>query len=240
MENLEIPTEQDKKLHITNSKVFINMLKSENIDNANENYQILRSYGMKQKASLASEVNQIDYDGILNFAIVKAINNFDESHGAQLQSFFWEKLRGEVSAYRTKRDSLQKKILAIVNNSEESFEYHYQKDADGENYLEAIDSETMEEKIELEATYLRQIKAFKMAFSGIPLELQIILNEVGAGKKIKEISTFLQLDEDLISKKRNYGLSLILQRVMRSHHLNEEEKHNVADLHGFKYSTDEI
>jgi len=230
----------DGKLSIKDSKAFISMLHGDSEVNA-KNYKILTDFAFKQKNKLAPEIPVYDFQYIINFAIVKAINGFDVEKGAQLQSYFWEKLRGEISAYRSKQISLQKKVLAAMEEGEgDTVEYMYQKGAGAEgdeNFLEAVEMENTEQRIEREDKYRRQIKAFKMAFSGIPRELQIILNEVGKGKNIKTIGSMLGFTELKTSQKRNYGLSLILQRVMRSNHLSEEEKEEVAELHGFDYDS---
>jgi len=233
--------DKEGKLTIKDSETFISMLHGDTEVN-NKNYKILTDFAFKQKNRLAPEIPVYDYQYIINFAIVKSINGFEEKKGAKLQSYFWIKLRGEISAYRSKANSLQKKVLAAMENIGENsnIEYAYQKGNGAnneENSLEAIDLESTEDKIIKEDKYRRQIKAFKMAFSGIPRELQIILNEIGKGKKIKAIAVLLDISDIEVSQKRNYGLSLILQRVMRSKHISEEEKEEVAELHGFTYSS---
>jgi len=232
-----------EKFVIEDSKTFISMLHGNTKENA-IHYKLLTDFAFKQKSKLAPEIPTYDYQYVINFAIVKAINGFSEDKGAKLQSYFWEKLRGEISAYRSKQNSLQKKVLAMIEEgASEGVEYVYQKGAGvngDENYLEAIDIESTEDKIERQDQYRRQIKAFKMAFSGIPKELQIILNEIGKGKNIKEIASLLNIESTEVSQKRNYGLSLILQRVMRSKHISNEEKIDVAELHGFEYDKEEF
>jgi len=241
MENPEIyEKEKTGKLLIKDAKAFINMLYSGDIhDEALHFYTLLKEYAYKQKGKLASEIPQYEYEHIINYAIVRSIKDFDKEKKAQLQSYFWSKLRGEISSYRAKRDSLHKKIISVIQEGESNgVEYVYQKgngESGEENFLEAIESETLEEKIEKENKYFRQIKAFKMAFSGIPRILQIILTEIGNGMNIGDVATLLQLSEYEISQKRNYGLSLILQRIMRSSHITEEEKIELAELHGFEY-----
>lgn len=233
-----------EKFIIKDSKTFINMLYKENDDKALEYYNSLKTFAYKQKQKMANEIPMYEYENIINYAIVRSIKDFDESKKAKLQSYFWSKLRGEISSYRVKRDSLHNKIIAVVNEGEiNGTEYMYQKgngnDTD-ENSLEAVDTELLEDKIEKESKYIRQIKAFKMAFSGIPRLLQIILLEIGEGRNIKEVALLLQTTEYDISQKRNYGLSLVLQRIMRSHHITEEEKEEIAELHGFEYTPEDF
>jgi len=229
---------EEGKFVINDSKVFISMLHGDTEENS-QYYKLLTDFAFKQKPKLAPEIPPYDYQNVVNFAIVKAINGFSAEKGAKLQSYFWEKLRGEISAYRSKQHSLQKKVIAMIEEGEQNgIEYAYQKGAGAngeENYLEAIDMESTEDKIVKEDKYRRQIKAFKMAFSGIPREIQVILNEIAKGKNIAVIASILGMDSTEVSQKRNYGLSLILQRVMRSKHISDDEKIEVAELHGFDY-----
>jgi len=242
-ENNVVNVGSDGKLTIKDSKAFISMLHGDSEVNA-KNYKILIDFAFKQKNRLAPEIPPYDYQYIINFAIVKAINGHTEEGGAQLQSYFWEKLRGEISAYRSKQISLQKKVIAAMEEGNgDNVEYMYQKGAganNDENHLEIVDMESIEDKIIKEDKFRRQIKAFKMAFSGIPRELQIILNEVSKGKNIRIISEIMGFGELKVSQKRNYALSLILQRVIRSNHLTDEEKEEVAELHGFNYNPEEF
>ena len=238
------PSSQSKLL-IKDAKSFINMLYSGNLeDEALVFYNLLKDYAYKQKVKLASEVPMHEYEHILNYAIVKSIKDFDETKKTQLQSYFWSKLRGEISSFRAKRDSLHKKVISVIQEGESNgIEYAYQKgngSSSDENSLEAVETELMEDQIERESKYYRQIKAFKMAYSGIPRVLQIILTEIGNGMNIGDVATMLQTTEYDISQKRNYGLSLILQRIMRSHHITEEEKNELAELHGFNYSNEDF
>lgn len=218
------------KLTIANSEQFLKILTSDSQE-ATENYLILKKYGMKQIHSMAGDIPFNEYEYIIDFAIAKAIKDFEPKYGASILSFFWEKLRGEISSYRTKRDRLQDKVIKLMQN-EEGVEYIYQTDKDTEeNYIIPIAEKTMEEDLIETDLYERQIKALKMAFSGIPRDLQIILHEIGNGKKIHEISDLLNLPSIEISRKRNQGLSLILQRIMRGNHLTEEEKKELSELH---------
>lgn len=224
------------KLSIKDSKAFINMLYDQGGEDI-EFYNILKNYAYKQKSKMASEIPTGEFEHIMNMAIVASIKDFKPEKKAELQSYFWSKLRGEISSYRAKRDSLQKKVLASINENNGDSVYVYQKTNEGEeNTLESVEVELMDEKIEREDKYFRQMKAFKMAFGGIPRILQIILTEIGNNKKISEVAYFLNLPVADVSQKRNYALSLILQRIMRSNHLNENEKKDLAEMHGFEYS----
>lgn len=227
------------RLTITDSEKFIRMLAANadstdyidsTKDNPLEHYEVLKKFGVKQLHTSAGDIPYGEYEYVINFAIAKTIKDFDPAFETNLLSFFWGKLRGEVSAYRSKRDRMQDKIIKVINDND-SIEYVYQNEDDKENTLVAIESFTPEEYLVENDTHARQMKALKMAFSGIPRDLQIILYEIGNGKKVREISEMFAVDELEISRKRNQGLSLILQRVLRSKHLSDEEKKEITDLH---------
>lgn len=227
------------RLTITDSEKFIKMLASdaefsENYDPSKndplEHYDALKKFGIKQLHTTAGDIPYSEHEFVINFAIAKTIKDFDPKFETNLLSFFWGKLRGEVSAYRSKRDRMQEKIIKVINDND-SVEYVYQNEDDKENTLIAVDTMNPEEQLIETDTHNRQMKALKMAFSGIPRDLQVILFEIGNGRKVREISEMLHIDELEISRKRNQGLSLILQRVLRSKHLSDIEKKEITDLH---------
>ncbi len=228
----------DKKsgrLSITNSEQFIRILSDNTNENVIEHYEAMKSYGFKQLHKVASDIPFGEYEYIINFAIAKTIKDYDSSFGANILSYFWEKLSGELSGYRSKRDILQRNVNKILNN-DQNVEYVYQKDKYSEdNYIVPVEVKLPEDKIIEDNFYERRMKAFKMAFSGLPRELQYILYEIGNKKKIREIATVLGSSNLEISKKRNQGLSLVLQRVMRSAHLSQEEKEELSELHDIHY-----
>jgi hypothetical protein len=223
------------RLTINDSEEFIKILTLESDDSTEvesmEHYDAMKKYGIKQLHNIATDIPFNEYEFIINFAIAKTIKDFNPEFNTNLLSFFWDKLRGELSAYRSKRDRLQDKVNKLIKNND-GIDYIYQKEkGSDDNYIIPVEETTMEEQHIQEDLYFRQMKALKMAFSGIPRELQLILHEVGNGKKIREIANILNQSTFDISRKRNQGLSLILQRVMRSKHLTEEEKQEIANLH---------
>ncbi len=230
--------EIDKKsgrLTIVNSEQFIRILADDTNENVIEHYEAMKSYGFKQLHKVASDIPYGEYEYIINFAIAKTIKDYDSSFGANILSYFWDKLIGELSGYRSKRDILQRNVNKVLNNNLD-VEYVYQKDKySDDNYVIPIEVQSPEDKIIEENFYERRMKAFKMAFSGLPRELQFILYEIGNKKKVREIASMLGSSNLEVSKKRNQGLSLVLQRVMRSAHLSQEEKQELADLHDIHY-----
>jgi len=230
-------------LKIYDSSKFIEMLYTGTEVESKELYKKLSEYAFKQKGTIAKNIPMEEYKGIINFALMKTISDFKEEKGASFESFFYFKLRGEVKSYISKRDILQKKVLRVKNEgdySDKDIGYGYQKGEDKENTLEAIDFSDIAEIMNQEEKTKRQMKAFRMAFSGIPKELQYILYKVGEGSKIREIADIMGLEENEVSVKRNNGLSLILQRVLRGRHLLEEDKIEIAQMNGLVYEPSEF
>jgi len=237
------------RLTINDSEGFIKILSADlNSQNSKEEspieyYNLLKQLGLKQLNKVAStDIDKGDFEYIINYAIAKTVRDFDINEGANLTSFFWNKVKGEVSAYRSKRDIMQKKVVKIIKESED-MDYGYEKDNSSKssdtmsNNLIALENETEEDKLMNENLYFRRIKAVKMAFSTLPRDLQIVLNQIANGVSIKGIAKALGEEEINISKKRNQGLSLILQKILRSKHLDEEEKNDLIIFHNIKQET---
>lgn len=228
------------RLTITDSEQFIKILAAEDENHNNQDvldhFEALKKYGFKQLHNSATDIPYGEYEYIINFAIAKTVKDFDPAFNTNLLSFFFDKLRGELSAYRSKRDTLQEKVFKVMRENEGGIDYVYQKDSSTEeNYVVPVESQSPEDKLLETDLYQRKMKALKMAFSGIPRELQFILHEIGNGKKIKDIAELTNSTNFEVSRKRNQGLSLILQRVMRSKHLTEDEKVELAELHDIHY-----
>ena len=86
-----------------------------------------------------------------------------------------------------------------------------------------------------EDIYYRKVQAFRMAYSGIPAYSQYILNRlVDSNLKLKEVAEQEKMTPKEITRVRNYSLSLILNRVLRSNHLTNEEKDQMKEEHGIE------
>jgi len=217
-------------LKIYDSEKFLKVFYSEDLSQISKNYSSLITYAMKQKSKIAEEIDMDTYSNIINFSIMKTIKDYEEKKGASFESYFFIKLRGEVKGYRSSRNSLQRKVNQVVSSGGNgNIEYGYQKKGE-ENVYEAIDFSDISEEIEREEVAKRQTKSFRMAFSGIPKELQYILYQIGEGKTIDKIAEQMNVEKDVILVKRNKGLALILQRVMRGRHLTDEDKEYIAKV----------
>lgn len=212
------------KLTIKDTKRFINLLSSSSAEDSEEYYNVLKKYALKQMANFDTKgIASNDYTHIIDLAITKAMVNYDSNFNNSFLSYFYTKIQGEITAYKTRSFASDRKILKYANEGD--VDYAYQKSMEtNSNELIAVDFEHIGNNIGEDDLYKRQMKAFKMAFSGIPMELQQIIELIASGHKIKAVAKLLNKDEFYISKCRNQALALILQRIMRSKHLTEEEK----------------
>jgi DNA-directed RNA polymerase specialized sigma subunit len=215
------------RLNINNTKKFLEMLSGADP----EVYEKLMIYGKKNLNQRATDIPFIDQEMIINFAIVKTMNSYDASAGANFLTYFTNKLRGEVSDYRNKRDSMTNKIHKLANSGTEEYAKSFDKESQTTT-LERVDNETPEEKLMAQDIYRRKLQAFRMAFSGIPLYSQNILNKIVISKqKLYELAEQEGVSVQEISRVRNNALSLIFVRVLRSNHLDEEEKAEIRKEH---------
>lgn len=229
------------KMKITDNALFLKLMMGEEVDGTSpaEAYSFLYTYAKKQMQKFYADIPYQDHQYIINMAIAKAVKDFEEGKASFLP-FFFSKLKGEVHIYKTKRASLHKKIVKIFENPEDGTDYLRTVDKErSESTLILSNTESIEDQMLQDDYYKRQTKAFKMAFSGLPRLLQIILYEIGSGVKAQELSLLLGIDEAELKKKKNYALSLLLQRVLRSKHLSEDEKKEILSIHNIEPEQDE-
>ena len=214
------------RLNVKNSQAFLTLLSGADKDS----YDKLFKLGLKQLQT-ASDIPHLDRPMIINFAIVKTLNGFDNTAGANILTYFTSKVRGEVSDYRNKRDSLGRKISKLALSGEKDYAVSFDNDTQ-ETTIQEVTMETPEDILVAEDIYRRKLQAFRMAFSGIPLFSQNILTRIVDDKEtLAELAQKEQISIQEITKLRNYALSLILSRVLRSKHLDEEEKEEIKRDH---------
>lgn len=216
------------RLKITDNTKFLQLLSEAD----NELYSKLKAYGKKILNTKAVDIPFGDQDAIINWAIVKARSGFDPDAGTNFLTYYNDKIRGEISDYRNKKNSMTKKIQKMVNESDGEYVYEFNNESK-ENNIDEITQETPETILIAEDIYYRKLQAFRMAFSGLPKYSQYVLNQiVDSESKIKEISEAEGISPKELTKIRNYALSLILSRVLRSNHLTEDEKEEIKKEHG--------
>lgn len=219
---------KDGRLNINNSKKFLELLSGTDKDS----YEKLVVFGKKMMAQRAADIPFMDQTLVINWAIMKTISGYDAENGANLLTYYTDKLRGEISDYRNKRDSMTSKVHKLAHSEADSYVKTFDKDTN-ENSFEKITDETPEEIMIAEDIYKRKMQAFRMAYSGIPLYSQYLLNQIVESKlKVQEIAALEGKSVMEINRLRNFALSLILNRVLRSNHLDEEEKDEIKREHG--------
>jgi len=218
------------RLNVKNSNRFLELLSGTDSDS----YEKLLLYGKKNLSQKAPDIPFGDQSLVVNFAIVKTMRGYKSEEGTNLLTYYTSKLRGEVSDYRNKRASMTNKIHKLANSGEEDYSKTFDKESQTST-LEKIDLESTEDKMIADDIYRRKMQAFRMAFSGIPLYSQNILNRIVISKmKLQDLAAEESVSVAEISRIRNHALSLIFKRVLRSNHLDEEEKNEIRREHNLK------
>lgn len=219
------------RLKIRSDADFIKTLTANSVgDETNDVYKKLQDYAYKNLSIKAGDIPSKDKELLINFAITKTLADFD-SEKASLLTHFNNKLRGEVKAYRDKKQALARKIQSFANNTGVRDGIIYNPDTKENELIYKADG--LEEAVIQEDTYYRKIKAIKMAYYDIPLFLQEIINiSILRPDVRKKLTERFNLSSQKILELRNYGLSLVLTKVLRSKHLSEEEKNELKnELH---------
>jgi len=243
--------EESGKLRIYDSVTFVKMIslnEPELMELAKENkaikilldkysqkdlIKLLITYARKQLTNVGDIPSQ-DLEYIIHTAIAKSLTEYDVSKGANFLSFYWEKLRGELTNYRIIKGRQLNRVKKMINEEiETGVSYQYQKDkTTEENFVEPVELENPEEKHLRKDLQKRQMIAFRMAFSNLPRLLQIILYEIADGRTLEEVAEITGIpSKDTVAQYRNQGLSLIFQKILRSKHLDREEKEDLIKNH---------
>jgi len=240
MQNTAVTTshiykQKGEKLFVKDNKKFLALLSGTDI----KSHDKLSAYAKKIICTKAVDIPHGDHKAIANWAIVKAMQSFDHGAGANFLTYLTSKIRGEISDYRSKRDSMLRKVHKMVSyedsvDNNESFTYSYDQDTEV-NSVDKVTTETPETILFSDDIYYRKVQAFRMAFSGIPAYSQYILNRlVDSNLSLKNVAEQEKKTSKEITRIRNYSLSLILNRVLRSNHLTEDEKEELKKEHGIQ------
>jgi len=197
-------------------------------------YAQVERYCKKILESKATDIPMQDKIAIISMAIFKAFKGFDKNAGAKFQTYLTNKLRGEVSDYRVKRESMNKKVNKMLNENREDYVYDINPGAE-ENGLIQLTNDTPETELITNDMYRRKIQAFRMSFSSIPRYSQYILNLIVEDRtSLQKIAFQEGISEEKVKLIRNSALSLILSGVLRSNHLDLDEKNEVRLEHGLE------
>lgn len=218
------------RLYVKDNLKFLELLSGTDKDV----YFKLKAYGKKILSIKAGDIPFTDQDMVINWAIVKLMQGYDATAGANSLTYFNSKLQGEISDFRSKRDSMTRKVHKMVNEHTEGESYLYSFNNETQsNDIDKVTEETPETILVAEDIYYRKLQAFRMAYSGIPKYSQSILNMIAMSEfKLQDIADQESISITELIKIRNYALSLILSRVLRSNHLTDEEKDEIKEEHG--------
>jgi len=201
-------------------------------------YAQVERYAKKILELKAKDIPMGDKVSIISMSIFKAFKGFNPDGGAKFQTYLTSKLRGEVTDYRVKRDSMNKKVNKMLNEERDEYTYNITELQD-ENTLTKVTNETPETEMLAEDMYRRKIQAFRMSYSAIPSYSQYILNTIVEDRtSLQKIAFNEGVSEDKIKLIRNAALSLILSGVLRSNHLDDDEKAEVRREHGLELVED--
>lgn len=200
-----------------------------NVD-SKEEFEEIYTYGVKSFYKMLKSYTNVPRSkefahDIVSQALLKATLEYNPDE-AKFTTFFYTKIRGEISIYLEKKKSTQNVFSRVAK--EEGYSTKIKDIADGEGgvsvELEKIEEETPESILIKAEEENRLIAANKMAFSELPMELQNILYGYLSVGKIKTLAEMFSKSEKEISELTSSGLSLMFAKVLKSKHLNTEDK----------------
>ena len=218
--------ETNGRLYIKDDQKFLEALSGSPDPEVYAKFEV---YGKKYLENAASDIPMKDKISIINMALFKGFSSFNKDSGAKFLTYFTSKLRGEVSDYRNKRTSMLNKVHNIINSEKDSYVY---VPTDSGNMLDKVTLDSPESLLFAEDMYRRKIQAFRMSYSLIPLYSQYILSLITEQREsLAAIAIQEGLTTDKVKFIRNSALSLILSGVLRSNHLDEDEKNSIREEH---------
>ena len=182
-------------------------------------------------------IPQQEFSSIVNYALYQAIKDFNPNSKTSFSSFFFTKILGEVTNLNRKNKTTTQSVYSSVNDNSDltnNIVIETKEGSNGTTYGEAIvlSHDNPEDSVVEDDLRRRQLKAFRMAFSGIPRNLQILLYNFVNGVSLKELAPIFNLSERELMVLRDRAVSLLLQRVIRSSHITDEEKLDILKMQG--------
>ena len=232
--------EKNGNLKIKNDTKFRKLI----LDSDEEAYKTVEIY-VKKILNNNPNIPYDKYEDISIMAITKALHDYNPDKGAGFLTYLTLKVKAEIKDYSYKRYADEKKVIKEVNDNKDNYIFENNKDKDNISIV-SIDNENPEDKMIKEDKSIRQLKAFRMAYSQLPMFSQYILNRLilmqetsykNDKKRIKENFAVETLSNELgivkykIMEIKNFALSLILTKILRSSYLTEEEKYEIKEYH---------
>ena len=182
-------------------------------------------------------IPQQEFSSIVNYALYQAIKDSNPNSKTSFSSFFFTKILGEVTNLNRKNKTTTQSVYSSVNDNSDltnNIVIETKEGSNGTTYGEAIalSHDNPEDSVVEDDLRRRQLKAFRMAFSGIPRNLQILLYNFVNGVSLKELAPIFNLSERELMVLRDRAVSLLLQRVIRSSHITDEEKLDILKMQG--------
>jgi len=165
-------------------------------------------------------VTNIVYDALLMTA-----ETFDPSFGADPKSHFYNKIKGEMFKWLSRRMTENKHAATLDEGGELMFE----RDKEGARVavVATREEEDVLRVLEKDDSVRRKIAANRMAMGELPFEHQAVLEMAVEHDSIQTAAEVLGIDVDEFRLRRDKALSLLLKKVIRSKHLHEDEREEV-------------
>lgn len=158
-------------------------------------------------------------NNLVTQALIKAVFSYDPAQKTAFNTHFYNKIRGEITIYISKEESTQDYAQKLIENGDIVVKY-----TDDGYESDNVTKTTIEDDLIEENDYYRKKTATLMAKSELPMKLQRVLYASLEYDKLRNAADVLDLEIPELKSLRNYALSLILKKVLRSKHLTEEER----------------
>ena len=234
-----------KKLQIKDSNLLHKMLLTNKIKP--DELNLLMTYGKKniKDKNLPKEA----VEDIVLYALAKAINTYDSSKNTAFTTFFVNKIKGVESDYKNTHLKIKRakdgKTSAEVTKEAAELQVknlmQYAREMGGKIELNKEDKEAKEDKnivYVTEPDYVeddyarRQEQAFKTAYAMLPYKYQYILWLIADDNlNIPKTAKKLDMPESYLRSIKNAILSMLLELILNSNHLKEEEKEEILKAH---------
>lgn len=204
-------------------------------------YDAMNKMGEKILIKVLEKINVsipvYERQSIVNYALFKAIKDFNPKMNTSFSTFYYQKIMGEITSIHKKNVANNQGVFNSVGDNSDLTDkilVQVRENENGSTSKEAIvlSNDDPEEIVIEQDLRRRQLKAFRMAFAGIPRNQQILLYNFVNGISIKDLVPVLKYTEKELIILRDRAISLLLQRVIRSSHITNEEKLDILKIQG--------
>jgi len=207
-------------------------------DNFKKRYDNIIEYGKK----IYYKIKNTEYpwmptessiiEDIVSDSLLIAAENFNDDLKMKFESFFFQKIRGEMYKWSSKKKTEKKYLEKTAEQEGNVFKLF----TEGALRIELTTDESKDilQQLEKEDEVKRKITANNIALGDLPFDHQIILKLITEENSFANIADLLGISVDEIKTRKDLALSLLLKKVMRSKHLNDQEKQEVKELYGLQ------